>query len=247
MKLAFVVPVAVVCLLVASVRGQAPQNNPTDAAGTAPPKATLEAEVLRRTTGREIDASGFATKPYHLEKGQKFDVVSQELADVVLSRRGLKLRLPKGDVRIYEKDPNAPAEPKMPRSYVPPQDPRKASAEADAEAARAAEAMAIAAFKPGGELVIISAKYSLTGNAPRNVKSKIDKMIPAGPLTAPVRIIVSDQLSRAAANEPDATVIQTETSTRIVEWRKNVLTVVFQYNGQKLTKQAVEGTALILP
>lgn len=260
MKFSFIVVPLVVCLgtglMMSSVYAQgAPQGQPQpgDAGGTPPPPSVPAspqkvAEVLRMTTARVIDAAGLASKPMAVNKGAKFDLVSEGLGDVVVTKSGQKLRLAKGDVKIYEKDPNAPVPAVLPPGVRPldPHDPR-AIAAAQAEAARADEAAAMAAFQPGGELQIISAKYSLPGNQPRNVKNKVEKLIPPGPLTQPVKILVSDELSRAAANQPAYTVIRTENSTTILEAPKNILTVVYQYNGQKRTKQAREGATLFLP
>ncbi|HYF38013.1 MAG TPA: hypothetical protein VD994_22110 [Prosthecobacter sp.] len=242
------IAIAVACLLAAvavPLRAQTPAAPPA-ADPTAPSQTPpLEAEILRKTAARVVDASGLASTPYPVNKGARFDVVSQSFSEVVLARGGTRIRVPKTDVRIYPKDPNAPAPPPNPYA-MPPQDPRAIEA-AKAEAARAAEAAARAAFQPGGQLTILSAKYSLSGNAPRNVKNKIDKLIPTAPLTAPVRILVTDQLHRSAANEPEAIVYTGRTSTNVVHLRKNVLTVVYEYNGQKLTKEAEEGTAMFLP
>jgi hypothetical protein len=204
----------------------------------------LEATVTRRTVGRQVDASGFGSKPYVLEKGAKGDVVSQTMSEVVIGKGGVTVRVPKTDVTIGPKAPPPPeGQPSDPRMIPGFQDP----AAAKAAAAQAAEAAAIAAFKPGGILKILSARYSLTGNSPRNVKNKIEKLVPAGPLTAPVRIPVTDQLHRSAANEPDAVVYTDRERVQVLELKKNVLVVQYEYNGQVLTRQAEEGTNLILP
>lgn len=119
-------------------------------------------------------------------------------------------------------------------------------------------------FQPG-VIELISARYTLPGNQPRNVKNRLQKLIPSSVISAPVSIFVSDELSDAAKAQGTVTtavgvgvgvsttddqgttvgvgvaVAQAQTTP------KNILTVEYIFNGQKLRKQAAEGTQLILP
>ncbi len=106
-------------------------------------------------------------------------------------------------------------------------------------------------FVPG-KIVLLSAKYSLDGNQPRNVKNNLQKLIPQSIITAPIEIIVTDALSSAAQDQgaSQATVVITSDGTVGISMRKaskNVLTVQYLYNGQRFTKQVPEGKTLILP
>lgn len=96
--------------------------------------------------------------------------------------------------------------------------------------------------------MVLSAKYTLEGNQPRNVKSKVEKLVPTGPLTQMVKIPVTDDLSSAAARQ-NMVVLGTMTGggNRVHIAPKNLLIVTYQYHGQTLTKQSVEGTTLFLP
>jgi hypothetical protein len=122
----------------------------------------------------------------------------------------------------------------------------------------------VAGFTPG-QLVIISARYSLEGNQPRNVKSKLLKYLPKdGLLTEPVAFLVSDDLSRSAENQktlfqssqtsvtvtdPDTLeqVVVTQTQTSGVPSSPNTLVVEYTFNGKKGRKVGIEGREMILP
>jgi hypothetical protein len=119
-------------------------------------------------------------------------------------------------------------------------------------------------FTPG-QLVIISARYSLEGNQPRNVKSKLLKYLPKdGMLTEPVVFLVSDDLSRSAENQktlfqssqtsvlvtdPETLgqVVVTETRTSAVPSSPNTLVVEYTFNGKKGRKVGMEGKEMTLP
>lgn len=110
----------------------------------------------------------------------------------------------------------------------------------------AGEARAEAVFVPG-KIVLISARYTLEGNQPRNVKLKLSKLIPEL-VTEPVEIMVSDDLSRATANQGNLLkgTVDSQGNVTLVE-HKNVLTVEYSFNGTVRKKQAVEGSILVLP
>lgn len=57
--------------------------------------------------------------------------------------------------------------------------------------------LAGATFSPG-IIELVSARYTLPGNQPRNVKNRLQKLIPTTAISAPVSILVSDELSDAA-------------------------------------------------
>lgn len=105
-------------------------------------------------------------------------------------------------------------------------------------------------FTPG-TIVLISAKYTVQGNQPRNVKNRLSKLIPVGVITEPVAIQVTDELSSLANNQGNTnTSVTFNGNTTIVtttEAPKNILTVEYSFNGQVRRKQALEGSILVLP
>lgn len=115
-------------------------------------------------------------------------------------------------------------------------------------------------FTPG-VIELVSARYTLPGNQPRNVKNRLQRLIPASEITAPVSILVTDALSDAAKNQGETTssvgVVVTEkvdknttVGVAVVETQetpKNMLTVKYTFNGQTYEKQALEGGYLVLP
>jgi len=107
-----------------------------------------------------------------------------------------------------------------------------------------------AGFVPG-KVVLISAKYTLDGNQPRNVKNNLQKLIPQTNLSEPLEIIVTDALSSAALDQGQSqtTIVITGNGAGISmnTPSKNVLTVQYLYNGQRFTKQVPEGGKLVLP
>jgi hypothetical protein len=122
----------------------------------------------------------------------------------------------------------------------------------------------VQAFQPG-IIELISARYTLQGNQPRNVKNRLQKLIPANVITSPVSVFVSDELSDAAKAQGTVTTgvgVVTGVSTTDENGRTvgvgvgvaqfqstpvNILTVEYMFNGQRLRKQAAEGTQLVLP
>jgi len=183
--------------------------------------AGKQAQVIRSTTGRMLNEQGLAENSVPVRKGFTFDVVSETLADVVLSHNGRKFKMAKSDVIISEKS---------------------------AEQATASPT----GFKPG-QIVLISARYTVEGNQPRNVKNRLAKLVPQGVITEPVSIQVTDELSSLAASQGSTTtgtVTALDNNTAIVtvnEAKKNVLTVEYSFNGQVRRKQALEGSILVLP
>lgn len=124
------------------------------------------------------------------------------------------------------------------------------------------------ATKPGfktGQLIILSAWYSLPGNAPRNVKNRLKTYLPdKGMLTAPLSFPVTDDLSTAAANaqfivvpgvstqvviasRKGAVVLRTQTAGQIVTTSPNTLVVEYEYLGKRHRKVGVEGKEMTLP
>lgn len=104
-----------------------------------------------------------------------------------------------------------------------------------------------------GKIVLVSAKYTMDGNQPRNVKNRLQKLVPQGIITAPVEIFVNDSLSLAVQTQGkiiDGTISATSSTTANINLRvptKNVLTVEYLFNGEKRTKQAPEGAKMVLP
>ncbi len=118
---------------------------------------------------------------------------------------------------------------------------------------------AIPGFTPG-VIELISARYTLQNDQPRNVKNRLAKLIPKGTITAPVTVQVSDALSDAALDEGNVTrgaaAVATTTKNGVTIGvaevavqgpQPNMLTVEYMFNGQRLKKQALEGTLLVLP
>lgn len=180
----------------------------------------MQAELLRSTTGRGIDSSGFASLTVPLKKGAIYDVVRQEFGNVVLKIDGKDVVVQTGAVALTEKLLTAVT---GANGFVP------------------------------GKIVLVSAKYSLDGNQPRNVKNNLQKLIPQTIVTEPVQIIVTDALSSAAqdqGNQSQAAVVITRNVILGVvnaSPSKNVLTVEYIFNGKNFTKQVPEGEKLVLP
>lgn len=122
-------------------------------------------------------------------------------------------------------------------------------------------------FKPG-QLVILSAKYTLAGNQPRNVKSRLEKYLPdKGLLTAPLKFLVTDDLSTAAGNQQfivipgqatqvvitsgrngqEQVFVQSGTPSTVIQTAPNVLFVEYSFAGKKYRKVAYEGAEMVLP
>lgn len=122
----------------------------------------------------------------------------------------------------------------------------------------------VAGFKPG-QLVILSARYSLEGNQPRNVKTRLQKYLPPdGILTEPFVFLVTDDLSLAAENQK--TIVQssqtavvvtdprtgrrvmvTQNQNTAVRTAPNTLVVEYTFNGRKGRKVGMEGKQMTLP
>jgi hypothetical protein len=119
------------------------------------------------------------------------------------------------------------------------------------ERADAPPAVSPGEFQPG-QILLISAKYTVEGNQPRNVKNRLDKLIPKGVITEPVSIMVTDALSSMAETQGNViTGIITDTAggavVQLQKPRKNILTVQYSFNGQTRMKQVPEGEYLVLP
>ncbi len=126
-------------------------------------------------------------------------------------------------------------------------------------AAAGAAAVTGVAFTPG-VIELISARYTLKNDQPRNVKNRLAKMIPKGTITSPVTLQVTDALSDAALDEVNVTTAvgagvsatQNGVTVGVAEVvvqgpQRNMLMVEYMYNGQRLKKQALEGSYLVLP
>uniref|UniRef100_UPI0037838BB5 hypothetical protein n=1 Tax=Prosthecobacter sp. TaxID=1965333 RepID=UPI0037838BB5 len=75
---------------------------------------------------------------------------------------------------------------------------------APASTTSAAPTGIVGVFQPG-IIELVSARYTLPGNLPRNVKNRLSKLIPTTVISAPVSILVSDSLSDAAKAQGDVT------------------------------------------
>ncbi len=122
-------------------------------------------------------------------------------------------------------------------------------------------------FTPG-QLVLLSAKYTLSGNQPRNVKTRLEKYLPdKGLLTAPLKFVVTDDLSTAAGNQQfvvipgqatqvvitpgrngqNRVIVQPGTPSTVIQTAPNVLFVEYSFAGKKYRKVAYEGSEMVLP
>lgn len=191
-------------------------------AQTAPPPP-MQAELGRSTTGRTLGPNGLASGTMSLKKGMIFPVTEQKMGFVVLSVNGRKVVVSDKEVILSPAPEGAGAPP-----------------------AGAPQP----AFVPG-QIVLISARYTIEGNQPRNVKVRLAKLIPTGVINQPVSILVTDGLSSAAqAQDGQAVVSGVNSNSSTVQVQlsaRNILTVQYSFNGQVLTKQAAEGTHLVLP
>lgn len=122
-------------------------------------------------------------------------------------------------------------------------------------------------FTPG-QLVILSAKYTISGNQPRNVKLRLEKYLPdKGLLTAPLKFLVTDDLSTAAGNQQFVVIpgqatqviitpggngenrlfVQPGTPSTVIQTSPNVLMVEYSFAGKKYRKVSYEGAEMELP
>lgn len=114
-------------------------------------------------------------------------------------------------------------------------------------------------FTPG-QLVILSAKYTLSGNQPRNVKSRLEKYLPdKGLLTAPLKFLVTDDLSTTAGNQQFVVIpgqatqviitpggngqnrlfVQPGTPSTVIQTSPNVLMVEYSFAGKKIPQSVL--------
>lgn len=189
------------------------------------PAPSQQAELNRSTAGRTLNDRNLADGTMPLKKGMVFDVVEQKMGYVVISANGRKVVVAQTDVTVTAK-PEAPA----------------------STTTTISPATAASAFTPG-QIVLISAKYTLQGNQPRNVKNRLTKLIPAGTINQPVEILVTDDLSSAASIQGNTVTVRNGGSGGIVVTgtARNILTVEYSFNGEVRKKQAAEGTYLTLP
>lgn len=98
-----------------------------------------------------------------------------------------------------------------------------------------------------GFLRIVSAKYGRPNERQYEVKDEIRKRLPKGPITNPVEILVSDALLRNRAG------YMTQTGAlrgNVVIMQKDtpcILTITYEYNGERFKKEVLEGRSLVLP
>ncbi len=189
-------------------------------APTAPAAPSMRAELVRSTSGRTLNDRNLADGTMPLKKGMMYDVVEQRMGYVVISANSRKVVVAQTDVTL---SPKPVASTKISPSSN-------------------------SGFTPG-EIVLISAKYTLEGNQPRNVKNRLSKLVPTGVITEPVRIMVSDDLSSAATLESGRVTVR-RSGSNTVFFRgasTNILTVEYSFNGEIRKKQAIEGSYLTLP
>lgn len=189
-------------------------------APTAPAAPSMRAELVRSTSGRTLNDRNLADGTMPLKKGMMYDVVEQRMGYVVISANSRKVVVAQTDVTLSPKP--------VASTQISPS--------------------SNSGFTPG-EIVLISAKYTLEGNQPRNVKNRLSKLVPTGVVTEPVRIMVSDDLSSAATLESGRVTVR-RSGSNTVFFRgasTNILTVEYSFNGEIRKKQAIEGSYLTLP
>ena len=102
----------------------------------------------------------------------------------------------------------------------------------------------------GGFFRIVSANYqATTGGTRYSVKQEIQKQIPKGRFTEQVRILIGDYLLRARAQEVNIQygTIDGNNNVRLQAPKVMMLTINYEYDGKRYTKQVAEGDYLTLP
>ena len=102
----------------------------------------------------------------------------------------------------------------------------------------------------GGFFRIVSANYqATTGGRRYSVKQEILKRIPKGPITEPIKILINDHLLRARAQEVNIQygTIDGNNNVRLDAPKVMMLTIIYEYEGKRFTKEVTEGNYLVLP
>ncbi len=99
----------------------------------------------------------------------------------------------------------------------------------------------------GGFFRVISAKYGRPNERQYDVKEEIKKRIPKGELTTQVEILVSDKLLRAKAGYMVQTGYIDGYNVVMKKDTPCVLTITYELNGQRFTKEGIEGSTIKLP
>jgi hypothetical protein len=98
-----------------------------------------------------------------------------------------------------------------------------------------------------GVLRIISAKYGRPGEFQYDVKQEIRKRISSGPIAQQIEILVSDKLLRARAASMTQSGVTDGFNIVMKKDSLCVLTIAYDFNDQRFTKEAIEGSTLKLP
>jgi hypothetical protein len=98
-----------------------------------------------------------------------------------------------------------------------------------------------------GFLRIVSAKYGRPNDRQYEVKEEIKKRLPKGPITNPVEILVSDALLRSRAGYMTQTGVLQGNVVIMQKDTPCILTITYEYNGERLKKEVMEGRNLVLP
>lgn len=102
----------------------------------------------------------------------------------------------------------------------------------------------------GGFFRIVSANYqATTGGRRYSVKQEILKRIPKGPITQPIKILIDDHLLRARAQEVNIQygTIDGNNNVTLDAPKIMMLTIIYEYEGKRFTKEVTEGNYLVLP
>lgn len=107
-----------------------------------------------------------------------------------------------------------------------------------------------AAYKTelGSKLRIVSAKMGFGGDRKYEVKEEVKKRLPKGPIAAPVEFLVSDDLLRSRAHAVNTVTGVIDGDTVTFKSRGPlILTITYEWEGQRLVKEAAEGSHMKLP
>jgi hypothetical protein len=200
---------------------------------SADPSPKFKATMKRSVTGRILDDRGLAAGNKTLMKDKTYNVLTQELGYVVIQVEQDKVSVPVVEVAVSPGSVGSSSVSDQTPSYRPTESPTVASTSASI---------------PAGNYVLISAKYTLEGNQPRNVKNKIAKLLPDGQVTRTVSFRVTDDICPAAKTQGNSYNVFVTSTRYVVKTRPlNVLTVVYTFNDKLVTKEVVEGSVLVLP
>ncbi len=183
------------------------------------PGPPMQGQLIRSTTGRGIDSSGFANVSVPLKKGAVYDVVKQSGFSSVLIVEGKNVVVSNNDLSLSQKPQVAAAT----EGFVP-------------------GTIVLVSAK-------YSLEGNQSTNVKNNLQKLIPAGIIKAPVvvfvTDALSIAAQDQ---ASAAEGMAAVAGSAAAALFLRPpAPNVLTVVYTFNGQRFTKEVTERNKLVLP